>query len=322
MITSTPTARPAERSGILRILILDLKVEDIRRLRHLLEPEVNFRLQSARSVAEAKRALGTGAFDVALIESSLWTRAGASLERFVRDHHLDVAVILLAASNEAPEAARFGAHDVINKATMNDSHEMAARILAVHEETRVLRRRDTMVRWLEREACTDHLTGLLNRQAFDEQFAEACRVSQVQASSLALILIDVTGTRQVNKAYGQPTGDAMIRRTARAIARSVRGADIAARVGDDDFGIIVAGGDIDLGRRMARRVAREIERLNEEDLDGDIPVSVSFGVASGCDCGPDELFAAAGQQLSIQEGVCPALTPFFPRNDQDGPSVA
>ncbi len=324
MRTSSLTTGPAQRSGNVRVLLFDSNVEDVRLVRDILEQEGRFRLQCTRSTSETEQALIAGMFDVALIESSLWSPDGANLARFAHDHHLDLAVVLLDAGDEelALSALKLGAHDVISKADLGDPLHVAGRILAAIDETRALRRRDTMVRWLEREARTDRLTGLLTRQAFDEQLKAACRAAHVCGESLALLLIDVTGTQQVNEAYGQLAGDAMIRRVARAVTRSIRGGDIAARIGGDDFGIVASGGDIDLARLMARRIAHEIERLNEQDSDGDIPVSVSFGVASGFACGPDELFAAANQQLSSQKSVRPALTPFFLRSEQDGPSVA
>jgi len=322
MRTSTLATGFAERSGVVRVLLLDLKIEDVRRVRGLLDGETGFRVQNARSLDEGRQALLTGTFDVALIETSLWNPDTDGLARLVRDHHLDTIIVLLTSGSEPAPAVKPGAHDVISLATIADSHEMASRILAAIEETRAIRRRDTMVRWLEREARTDHLTGMLNRRAFDEQFENACRSARTRNESLVLILVDVTGTQQVNEAYGQATGDAMIRRAARSITRSIRGGDVAARVGGDDFGIVVEGGDIELGRHIARRIAQDIERLNNEDLDGEIPLSVSFGVASGLACDPDELFAAADEQLSAQRSVRPALTPFFLRSEQDGPSVA
>lgn len=324
MSSSTLNRRTAERHGIVRVLVIDLAVDDVRRLRTLMEGEPDFRLHPARTIEEAEECLADGTYDVALVESSLWSPDGADLVRFVRDNHLDIAVVLLTSGNqrEALPALKLGAHDFISKQQMDDVEHVTARILAAVEESRALRRRDTMVRWLEREARTDHMTGLSNRRAFDEQLLLVSTEARRASEPVALILIDVTGTRQVNEAYGHPAGDAMIRRAARALTRCVRGSDFAARVGGDDFGVIIRNGDIDLGRRIARRIAHEIERLNNEDLDGEIPVSVTFGVASGLACDPAELFAAADQQLSAHKGVRPAVPLFLPHSEQDGPSVA
>src|SRR5947199_372568 len=140
-------------------------------------------------------------------------------------------------------------------------------------------------------ARTDHLTGLFNRRAFDERLRELAKSSARDSSPLTLIVVNVVGTRVVNDAHGYDAGDAMIRRAGAAVARSVRTADYAARIGGDDFGILLPGGDLDLGCRIARRIAHEAERLNNTEWDGDVPVTLTFGLASGVGCDPAELLA-------------------------------
>lgn len=322
--TPSPAGFQAQKHALVRVLIVDLEIDDVKRLRATFERDHGFRVHSVRSLDEAEQMLGNPAFDVALIESSLWSPNGADLVRFVRENRLDLAVVLLAAGDprEALPALKLGAHDFISKQFLDDAEHVTARVLAAVDENRTLRRRDTMVRWLEREARTDHMTGLGNRHAFDEHLQRTCAEARSAGEPVALIIVDVTGTRQVNEAYGHHAGDAMIRRAARAVAHSVRSCDFAARIGGDDFGLVIRGGDMELTRRIARRIAHEIERLNHEGQDGDIPVSVSFGVASGPAGDPAELFAAADQQLSAHKGLRPAVTPFFSRSEDDGPSVA
>lgn len=322
--TFAPAGPRPEKHALVRVLVVDLDVSDVKRLRAALEGDSAFRVHSVRTIEEAESCLADASFDVALIESSLWSPDGAGLVRFVREKHVDMAVVLLTSGHQrdAIPALKLGAHDFISKQSLDDTEYVSARILAAVEESRALRRRETMVRWLEREARTDHMTGLGNRRAFDEHLETACEEARRTGEPVALILVDVTGTRQVNEAYGHPAGDAMIRRTARAVLRCVRGGDFAGRIGGDDFGVLIRGGEMDLARRIARRIAHEIERLNNEDSDGEIPVSVSFGVASAHACDAAELFAAADHQLSSHKGLRPAVTPFFLRNEDDGPSVA
>ncbi len=98
--------------------------------------------------------------------------------------------------------------------------------------------------------------------------------------------------------------------------------DTAARIGGDDFGIIVPDADLAVGRLIARRIAHEIERLNATDWADQLPVTVTFGVATGIGCEPTELFAAADQQLSDYKTRRPALAFFRQREDSTGPFVA
>jgi len=314
----------AQRQGIIRVLLIDAAVEDVRRIRNMLQKQGDFRIHSARDFAEAEEQLADGVFDVALVDSALWSANGGDLVRFARERRLDLAVVLLTSGNqrEMLPALKLGAHEFFNKHQLSDGEQLATRLLAAVQESRSMRRRDTMVRWLEREARTDHLTGLHNRRAFDERIEEACRHSRETHEPLALIMVDVANTRRVNENYGHQAGDEMIRRAARGIVQCIRGRDFAARIGGDDFGIIIPGGDIDLARRISRRIVHEVERLNSEEEEAAAPVSVMFGLASGFGCESAELFAAAEQQFWSHRNNRPVVTYLFPRDNPDGPSVA
>lgn len=319
------SAPAPEKRRILRVLIVDDCIDDVRRVRELLHQAGEFVTHAARTIEEAQALLRDGSFDVALVDSALWSDPGATLVRYLRQHRNDVAVVLLTGGEnerEALPALKLGAHDFFNKAHLEDGQQLVLRIIGAFEENRNLRRRDTMVRWLEREARTDHLTGLHNRHAFDERLHDVCAEARVEGRPVTLLLVDIAGTRVVNEVHGHDAGDDMIRRTAIGVSRCIRGKDFAARIGGDDFGVILPEGDLSLGRLIARRIAHEIERLNGEEWADQVPVSVTFGVATGMNCEPGELFAAADQQLTDHKSIRP-LTSLFPgRGESNGPSVA
>ncbi len=322
VIARAPAA-PA-RTRVLRVLIVDESIDDVRRVRDLLQETGGFISYAARTAEEAETLLDGGSFDVALVDATIWSDASSVFARYLREKRNDVAVVLLTNGEnerEALPAMKLGAHDFLSKAHLDDG-QLALRLLGAFEENRGLRRRDTMVRWLEREARTDHLTGLHNRHAFDERLRELSADARKDGRPITLLLVDIAGTRIVNEVHGHDAGDDMIRRTAVGIARCIRGADFAARIGGDDFGIILPDGGIELGRLIARRIAHEIERLNNDDWADSLPISLSFGVASGTACEPGELFAAADQQVSDHKSFRPVLSMFRTREDSNGPSVA
>jgi diguanylate cyclase (GGDEF)-like protein len=139
---------------------------------------------------------------------------------------------------------------------------------------------------------------------------------------VTVVLVDLCGTRVVNEGHGHDVGDDMIRRAAIGLAQCIRGTDTAARIGGDDFGVIVPGGDLAIGRLIARRIAQEIERRNTYEWGDQIPVSLTFGVATGINCEPSELFAAADQQLSDYKSVRPMISVLRVHDESNGPSVA
>lgn len=322
---ASKAAALAERKRVLRVLIVESDVDDVRRVRDLLAAKGDFVTHAARTIDEAQALLDDGMFDVALVDSAIWTSEGSALARHLRERRNDVAVVLLTNGDnerEALPALKLGAHDFISKAHMEEGGQLVLRIEGAYDENRSLRRRDTMVRWLEREARTDHLTGLHNRHSFDERLREVCQDANGQRRPVTLVLLDITGTRMVNESHGHDAGDDMIRRTAAGISRCIRGMDFAARIGGDDFGIILPDGDLSLGRLIARRIAHELERMNGDEWAGLVPVSVVFGVATGVNCGPGELFAAADEQLADHKAVRPMVSLFPGKNESNGPSVA
>ncbi|GIW18677.1 MAG: hypothetical protein KatS3mg064_1834 [Tepidiforma sp.] len=318
--TATPPAQPRT----LRVLIIDEDVERIRAVRQLLESSPRFHAHAARGAQEAESLLADGAFDVAIIAARLWLDPASPLAGLLRERRPDIAVVLLLDGQpdlEAVPSLKLGAHDFLTIGQF-DAGQLALRLIAAVEENRTLRRRDTMVRWLEREARTDHLTGLYNRHAFDERLRDDCAARRGTREPVTLILADLVGTRLVNQAHGHDVGDDMLRRAASAIAHSIRGGDFAARIGGDDFGVILPGADLTVGRLIARRIAQEVERRNLSEWADLVPVSLSFGVATGVDCEPADLFAAADRQLAGRHRTAAVLSLLRPGGETDGPSVA
>ncbi len=320
---SSKATAVAERRRTLRVLIADTFPDDVRRIRELLGERGELLVTLARTPAEAGQLLAGGAFDVVLVGDSVWNDQEAPIARHLREHR-DITVILLAGDDprEPHPALKLGVHDVVNKSRLGDADQLSARVLAAYDESRSLRRRDTMVRWLEREARTDHLTGLYNRRVFDERLRDICDAARRSNAATTLIIADLADTRTVNESHGHEVGDDMIRRAAQGVARCVRGTDFAARIAGDDFGIILEGADLELGKLVARRIAQELERLNANEWCHLIPVTLTFGVATGRHCEPAELFAAAEQAMTNNKTNRPVVTMLWPRIDSDGPSVA
>ena len=306
------------------MLIADSSLEDIRIVRELLRGEVDFRVYSARDSAEAIQRLREDALDVALIDYELWHEEGSEFVHLLREQRADIAVVLLTSGEnerEALPALKLGVQDFISKRGL-EREQLTTRLMAAVEESRTGRRRETMVRWLEREARTDHLTGLYNRRAFDDRLREVCDAARLQHQPVTLVMVDVTGTRMVNETHGHEAGDTMIRRAAAGIAHCIRAVDFAARVGGDDFGIILPAAGLDLGKLMARRIAHEVDRLNMGEWTTEVPVSLRFGVVSGEACEPGELLAAGEAQLSTRKPTRAVFAPKLYREDSGGPSVA
>ncbi|MGB4863518.1 MAG: response regulator, partial [Tepidiformaceae bacterium] len=109
-----PAVAAIEHTRVLRVLIIDSNVEDVRRVRELLAATGEFVTHTARTSDEACEMLADGMFDVALVDSGNWTVEGSELAKYLREHRNDVAVVLLTNGDnerEALPALKLGAHD-------------------------------------------------------------------------------------------------------------------------------------------------------------------------------------------------------------------
>ncbi|MEA2645456.1 MAG: hypothetical protein QOE92_539 [Chloroflexota bacterium] len=110
---------------------------------------------------------------------------------------------------------------------------------------------------LARQASTDHLTKLANRDAFERKAATAMAAGK---TPLTVALVDLDGLKRINDNHGHLAGDDAIRKLARCLSASVRGGDVAARLGGDEFVLLLPGtreGGVDTLLERAAELARE-----------------------------------------------------------------
>lgn len=85
------------------------------------------------------------------------------------------------------------------------------------------------------EAALDPLTGLHNRRYFERHFARAIRNADQSGKGFALLMIDIDNFKRVNDAFGHATGDAILRQLAERLNANLRGVDLIARIGGEEF---------------------------------------------------------------------------------------
>ncbi len=126
----------------------------------------------------------------------------------------------------------------------------------------------------------DMLTALPNRTTFEERTAQAIRHAQLIGSQLALLFIDLDGFKTVNDTYGHAAGDEVLRVVGHRIRASLRARDLVARVGGDEFNVLVDGiGSEDDVTRLARSllgVVTEPVRYQGQSLALSASIGISF----------------------------------------------
>jgi diguanylate cyclase (GGDEF)-like protein len=138
---------------------------------------------------------------------------------------------------------------------------------------------------LARLAQTDVLTGLPNRRHFETVFAQAWGTSRRTGAPLALILIDADHFKRYNDRYGHAVGDAVLRGLADSLSASVRRpGDLVARVGGEEFAVLLPRTDHDGAMRVSETIHRAIAgfAMPSVGIDpGTVTVSLGLAVDSG-----------------------------------------
>lgn len=165
--------------------------------------------------------------------------------------------------------------------TMESSSEgLRGRLEATSREIEILRKDLERVR---REATTDALTGVANRRAFDERLAQAMDKAGAEGTPLSLILMDIDLFKRVNDRHGHLVGDKVIRTTAQMIKNEVKGKDLVARFGGEEFAAVLPEtsheGALALAEQIrARFEAKQWRRKDTGEYVG--VITLSIGVAT------------------------------------------
>ena len=133
---------------------------------------------------------------------------------------------------------------------------------------------------LRQLATTDQLTGLLNRREFDRLLAEEVERSRRFERPLALVLLDLDHFKAINDRHGHPAGDAVLRTVAARITEPVRTIDRVARIGGEEFAVLLMETSLEEEAAAAQRLVEAVRCEPVSVGDGvRLPVTISAGVA-------------------------------------------
>ncbi|MFO1217128.1 MAG: GGDEF domain-containing protein [Burkholderiaceae bacterium] len=156
-----------------------------------------------------------------------------------------------------------------------------------------------MVTELEHLSSHDSLTRLFNRRAFEQRLAGEIAASQRAAAPLGLLLVDIDHFKRVNDRFGHPAGDAVLREVADRLAQAVRRSDVLARLGGEEFGVLLPSTDA-AGIRQAAERLRVAVSGRAIDI-GDTPLGVTVSVGASMrlsdETDPEAMLRRADQAL-------------------------
>jgi len=281
-------------------------VEDEASYRDLLTrllTDAGYEVRSASDGAAGLVLVRQWAPDAAVVDWLLPTLDGGAVTRAIKaDPALArIFVIIASARGEGlmrAEGIEIGADDYLVKPI--EPKELMARLRNGLMLRRLQAELEEKNRELARLAATDPLTELPNRRSFDRNLEREIQGARRHDDPLALILLDIDEFKSINDRFGHDVGDEVLREIATRLRDACRAGDTVARIGGEEFGLIVTrttgGGAMAVAERTRALVADRPFSTSA----GPLPITVSGGVAAaGGAVGflPQPLFRAADEAL-------------------------
>lgn len=128
---------------------------------------------------------------------------------------------------------------------------------------------------LEVLSITDVLTGTSNRRFYDQQVMSFLRQFYRSSQKFSLILVDIDYFKIINDTYGHDVGDILLRTATQELRKNLREIDILARIGGDEFAILLPDSGVGMAKIVAERHRKAILNINLKSID----ITASFGIA-------------------------------------------
>jgi diguanylate cyclase (GGDEF)-like protein len=127
---------------------------------------------------------------------------------------------------------------------------------------------------------TDDLTGLYNMRAFSSILQRAFKQSVRHAHPLSIVMVDSDNLKSINDSHGHEAGNRLLQHVVRCIRDELRGSDVMARFGGDEFVILLPETHGRGAQEMAERIRKSVESSRFDIRGGDATITVSIGIAS------------------------------------------
>jgi two-component system cell cycle response regulator len=298
------------------------------RLRHDLAPHVADRMMIlSREEALGERGgderAGGAVPDVYLLDTDRQDPLGhlrliSELRSRPDSRHAGICVLHHEDDGQPSMCFDMGANDCIR--LRSDPREVALRLMRIMARKREADRIRASVRDGLRLALIDPLTGLHNRRYALSRLDGVAETARQTGGSFAVMVVDLDRFKQVNDLHGHAAGDAVLVEAARRLASTIRASDLVARIGGEEFLVVLPGADLTLARPVAERLCQAI---NERDFElpgqGRLQLTCSIGLAASGSCdreGSAGAGAASGPTSGGSVQTLEAVTTVIDRADR------
>lgn len=277
------------RSGLKVLLVEDdQEFANILRIRLSKETDPPIEVTCLATLRQALEALAEKTWDLILLDLMLPDSSGIQtfVDLRVRARHTPVVIMSGLDSDElAIDAVRKGAEDYLVKGEIDsrlllrilhhaiDRHRIKEKLASVTG-----RLRETNMR-LEKMALLDPLTGLYNRRGLQQALKRETQIALREGGKLMVLIFDIDDFKRVNDSLGHPVGDILLKEVAKKVQDSVRASDHVARIGGDEFILLLPKTQLREGLQLSERLRFAISNTtitvsNTETL----RITASFGL--------------------------------------------
>jgi diguanylate cyclase (GGDEF)-like protein len=255
----------------------------IRRLVRLVLTRAGYQILECTTGEEAREALRTQPWDVAVLDRRL-----PDMDGLILCHELKSTpgfriryIIMLTGEDEQEakvEGLELGADDYITKPFQ--VAELVARIRAGKRIVDLQKELLETNKRLELLSITDGLTKLFNHRHFQDELARAFEESQRYQRPLSLAIIDIDFFKKINDAHGHAIGDEVLKGVSRMFHDSIRGTDLVARYGGEEFAVMMPETELADAVTFAEKIRSLIETTPIDTPAGPLSATVSIGLSS------------------------------------------
>ena len=266
-----------------RVLIVDDRLASYERIASMLAAEQEVEVETDPNHALFHAADGN--FDLMIVSLNLENFDGLRLCSQVRslDRTRNLPILAVTDPDNDTRIVRgleIGVNDFLSRPI--ERNELLARVRSQVRKRRYTERLRDNVQMSIEMAITDPLTGLFNRRYMESHLTRLVDQAAARGKPLALMVIDIDYFKSINDNYGHDAGDDVLRDFAMRLKRSIRGIDLACRLGGEEFVIVMPETDTAVAAMVAERLRRRIaaEPFAIQQGAETIPVTISIGIAS------------------------------------------
>ncbi len=273
-------AEPSEKA---RVLIIEDKSFESEKFIETLKRDDD-EIVAVRSGDQAMDMAQHNDFDIITVSLNLQNEDGLRLCSHLRSNERTRAVPILMVAEEADmkriaQGLEIGAHDYILRPV--DRNELLAR---VRTQIRRKRYQDRLRSNYEQSlslALTDSLTGLFNRRYLMVHLEKLLNKNKESNKSLCCLMMDIDHFKKINDTYGHQVGDDVLKVFAERVSQRLRSFDLVARLGGEEFVVVLPDISQDMAFQVAERLRKGIcnTKFEVSGPHGPIDVSVSIGAA-------------------------------------------